>query len=153
MDVNGSFSKQDLDEYRARHGGLEPEQFINSAETETAEKMLGIARRTGFASVQQVLEHFDSRMDDAGFAGFDKRLNSATPDALVAFRELIDRIEAHGEAVEHENAESADGFSTFDEVREATDRAFPARSMGTPDHALELRISSTHDDVIQDRVG
>ena len=132
-------------------GGTTPEQLVELAEKEIAGQMLSVARQAGFESVAQVLKCFDGRLDEAGGDEFRARLNSGTPDSVVAFGELVAKVQAHDEAVDHAEVEERGGFVDHGEFVEASEKAMSARSMGTPDRALELRIANTPDHIVEGR--
>ena len=151
MDRDGLFSDDFQSMVPALTGdaSMTPQKLVALADAETAAKMLSLATDAGFESVAQVLKCFDGRLDEAGGDEFRARLNAGTPDSIVAFAELVAKVQAHDEAVDHAEVEERGGFVDHGEFVEACEKATLASDSGEPDRALELRISNTPIDVIE----
>ena len=128
-----------------------PEELVALAEKEIAGQMLSIATAAGFQNVEQVLKCFDERLNEDAGDKFQARLNSGTPDAVKALAELVAKVQAHDEAVDHAEVVEAGGFVDHSEFVEASAKAMAARNSGQPDRALEQRIGATPDHVVEGR--
>ena len=137
----------------AGDASMTSEKLVALAEAETAGRMLSIATQAGFESVEQVLRCFDGRMDEAGGDEFRARLNSGIPDAVVAFGELLSKVQAHDAAVDHAEAAERGGFTDQNELLAACEKATTASESGQPDRALELRITATPTDIVEGDAG
>ncbi|MCH8269994.1 MAG: hypothetical protein IH985_02125 [Planctomycetes bacterium] len=124
------------------------EKLVELADAETAARMLDLARRGGFESVQAVLDRFEGKMADESFDEFNRRLNSGGQDAVEAFSGLVERVKASDAAAAQEGSI---GFGSQPEFVEASEKAADARASGLPDRDLELRISATSDVIIAGR--